>query len=292
MKIRSLAVGILVIGAMATVAAAQAPAAAAEPKPKAEHARKAGKPDRTDPGARDKTIADQQVERLTKDLGLSAEQQDNIRKLITNCQQQKREQNKTQMKANGDKVKDLRQQMVEAKAAKDKEKVKALDAQMRELMGDSQTTALKDKLMADIEATLAPEQKTKFQQIKGDVFGIRSGVETRPELLMRAIDSLNLPKERQEKIRAIADEWRAKARGSQNPKAAVRAEAPDVTARMMALLTPEEQAKVKVFQPIAKHGEARGEGKENKTKEGGKGHKGRKHASQDANAPGATPPAK
>jgi hypothetical protein len=153
------------------------------------------------------------------------------------------------MKENADKLKELREQIDEARTAKDMTKARELETKRRKLFGDDRIEPMREKLITDIADVLTDEQKPKFDKIKGDVFGMKPPVEKHPELLMKAIESLKLPAEREQKIRAILDEGKVKARGPKARREPMRVEAPEVCKKMMDLLSPEEQAKVKEWRP-------------------------------------------
>ena len=310
MKLRSLAIGILFAGILSVPAFSQN---AAEPPAQGKH-RHGGKGDATDMAARSQARIDQQMAQLTKELTLSQEQQDRIRKLISDNQEQMGQQMRTRMTMtaeNRDKMKDLTKQIEDARAAGDKEKVNTLEAQRRELMGESQMTAARQKLMTDIEAALTAEQKTKFQQIKDDVFGRRMSLEEHPDLLMKAVESLKLQADKEQKIKGIIDEWTTKYQNQRSkdrtaprdrtaPKdrtaetkdrTAAKAEAAEVYKKVMAELTSEEQAAVKAWRPdpgfMGGHEHREGKGADQGA---GKGHRSHKHGGgQDANAPAAQP---
>jgi len=196
---------------------------------------------------------DQQMERLNKELTLSQEQQDKIRKLLTDHQEQMRQEMRKNFTENGEKIKALRTQIQEAQKAGDKEKVKTLEGQMRELTGASKQEAAQKKLVSDIEATLTAEQKPKFDKIKGQLFGRQVSLEEHPEMLLRAVEPLNLPKEKMDKIRSILNDYQTKAREARQAKTTdektAKADAAEAYKKVMAELTPEQQAKVKEWRP-------------------------------------------
>lgn len=256
MKPRSLIV-VLLTGIMSLPALAQT---ATRPQGRGERQR-GGRGDA--PGQfRGWQTPEQTVDRLNKEITLSKEQQDKILKLITDHQDKTRERMRTGMGQNREKFADLRKQMEQARTAGDQEKLKTLEDQMRELTGEKDRNAAQQKLLTDIEALLTADQKPKFQKIKDDVFGYASMLEQRPEMLQRAVGSLKLPKEKEGKIKAIFDEWRTQARGRRDPEKA-KASAAEVYKKVMAELTPEEQAKVKAWRPSFtdwRPGEGRGAG--------------------------------
>jgi hypothetical protein len=295
-RIRNWVGVILVSGGLTLSAMAQAPAASAAPaegkaKAKAERPHKGPKAGASD--AQTQAAANQQVEKLTKELNLTPEQQDKVRRLIVENQRAVQTHMRMRVTENRERLDDLRKQMAEAKAAKDTEKLKSLEAQMQELLGKSQEAALREKLMKDIEENLSLEQKAKFQQIKGDLFSTehKLNLENNPMLLMKAIDSLNLPNERRQKIQAIADEFKGKPRKgdghrgaakADGSRGAAKAEASEICKKMMDQLTPEEQAKVKAWRPESKS-DRHSEGKEGKSAKQSKGN-GKHKRGQDAPA--------
>lgn len=217
---------------------------------------------------------EQQVERLNKEITLTQEQQDKIRKLIADQQDKMREQMRTRLtQENRDKMTELRKQLDEAEKAGEKEKVAKLETQLAELTGEKERAAAREKLMTDVEATLTADQKTKFQQIKDEVFpGRPMSPEQNPQMLRRAVESLKLPNQKADKINAMIDEC-IKSQGSQD-RATARAGAADLYKKVMAELSPEEQAKVKAFRGY--FGEGRGQGQ-----------RGNRRGNPAANAPGA-----
>jgi hypothetical protein len=143
---------------------------------------------------------------------------------------------------------------------------------MRELFGPGAMEANRKKVTDGIEGVLTAEQK-KFEKIKGPMFGGRPSLEQNPEMLMRAVESLKLSNEKEQKIKGIIGDWRAKARKAEDRRAAM-ADAPEVYKKVMAELTPEEQAKLKEWQPrpmgmMGERGEGRGEGREGRGRQGG-----------------------
>jgi Spy/CpxP family protein refolding chaperone len=249
MKLRSLVVGMLFAGLLSIPAFAQT---AGEGPARGGRAR-AGRGAPGEGLRSTAAVVDQQMERLNKELNLSKEQQDKIRKLLTDHQDQMREQMRKNYTENRDKMRELRTQMQEAQKAGDKEKVKTLEGQMRDLMGESKREAAQKKVTSDIEATLTAEQKPKFDKIKGQLFGMRFSLEERPELLLRAVEPLNLPKEKMDKIRSILDDYQTKVREARQAKTydekAAKANAAEAYKKVMNELTPEQQAKVKEWRP-------------------------------------------
>jgi len=272
MRLRSLGIGIVCAGILSVFAFAEDSGAG---RTRGSHRRgEAGERSHAYP------TPDQQVERLNKDLNLSQEQQDKIRKVLTDHREQMRQQMQART-AEHDKVKDLDKQLEEANKAGDKEKAKALEGQIQELRtkNEKQMAASRQKLMTDVEAVLTPEQKTKFQQIKDEVFPGRPSLEGHPEMLLKAVESLKLAKDKEQKIKGIVDEWKTKAQASKD-RTAAKAGAAEVYKKVMAELTPEEQAKVKAWHPSPgdwQHERGQGKGE-------GRGHKA---GAKDAKAPGA-----
>jgi periplasmic protein CpxP/Spy len=249
MRLRGLVVGMLFAGLVSVPAFAQN---AAEQPGRGGRAR-AGR-GAAGQGPRGGAMAiDQQMERLNKELTLSQEQQDKIRKLLTDNQEQRRQEMRKSFTENGEKIKALRTQIQEAQKAGDKEKVKTLEGQMRELTGASKQEAAQKKLVSDIEATLTAEQKPKFDKIKGELFGGQVSLEEHPEMLLRAVEPLNLPKDKMEKIRSILKDWQTKTREARQAKTydekTAKANAAEAYKQVMAELTPEQQAKVKEWRP-------------------------------------------
>jgi Spy/CpxP family protein refolding chaperone len=281
MKLRGLAVGILFTGILFAPAFAQN---ATEPKARGER-RGAGRGDAGGGMRGSAMMVDQQVERLNKELTLTKEQQDKIRKLITDQHEEMRAQMTKTMTENRDKMRELGKQIEDARTAGDKEKVKTLETQRRELMGESKVEASRAKLMTDIAGVLTDEQKPKFEKIKGDVFSFKPSLEEHPEMLARAVESLNLPKEKADKIKGIIDEWKTKngASKEKDPKVAKEAAA-EVYKKVMAELTTEQQAKVKEWRPMGgPMGGMRGE-------RGAGGGEGRRHRGEDGKPAGEAKP--
>ncbi len=289
MKLRGLAVALLCSGMLWLPALAQTPSG--EKAPGERHRRAAGDKREGGPGrGMGRPDATQQLERLTRELTLTSDQQDKIRKLLTDHQEQMREAMHQRMAENGAKVKEIRKQLEEARTAGDREKARTLEAQMRELMGEQQASAARQKLVADIEVLLTPEQYTVFRTIKDEIFpaGRRASLEEHPELLMKAVDSLKLEADKQQKIEGIIDAWKTQAKASRKvgdreaakadrsaaknaDRAAAKTGAAEVYKQVMAELTPEQQAKVKAWQPDSgakREAGGKGEGKREGKREG------------------------
>ncbi len=297
MRHKSLAVGILLTGILSIPAWAQN---VAQSRPRGERAgaRRGeggeGAGGRAMDGTRWRAMmANQQMERLTKELGLTKEQQEKIHKLITDQHNQMREQMQKRMAENGPKLRELRTQLQDAQTAGDREKVKKLEGQMRELMGDDKTDAARQKLMNDVEALLTAEQKPKFQKIKMDVFNPRPSLEENPEVLLRAVESLELPKDKADKIKGLVDEYRTKHRAlrprdrDEKAEKEAKAASAEVYKKVMAELTPEQQTKVKEWRPSSTMmGWPRGEGRWQRGGEGaGEGRGQRRGAGRQGDAP-------
>lgn len=264
MRLRGIAVGILCVGMLCVPVLAQT-----EPGSKApggRNRRAGGQADQRGPGERGagrgmmgRPDIAQQMEKLTKELSLTQDQQDKIRKLITDHQEQMNQQMRKAMQENMGKAREIRKQIDETQAAGDAEKVKTLEAQRRELMGEEQRKSLRQKLVSDIEALLTAEQKTKFAEIKDEVFpGGRPSLQDHPEILWRAVQAAKLSTDKEQKIKGIVDEWKTKAMASTDRKPA-KADAAEVYKKVMAELTPEEQATVKAWQPTPDEGRGRGQ---------------------------------
>ncbi|MGQ9650786.1 MAG: Spy/CpxP family protein refolding chaperone [Phycisphaerae bacterium] len=202
-------------------------------------------------------MVNQQMERLTKELNLTKEQQKKIQKLMTDHRDQMRDELQKRITENTPKFRELRTQLQEARTAGDREKVRKLESQIRELMGDDKADAARQKLINEIEAVLTAEQKTKFQKIKDDVFNPRPPLEDNPELLLRAVESLELPKDKADKIKGLVDEWRTKhprlrpRNRDEKAEQEAKAAAAEVYKKVMAELTPEQQTKVKEWRPAS-----------------------------------------
>lgn len=256
MRIRTLVSGMLIVGTLAVTVVAQD---AADRSGRPDRGRRGG-PDggfggrrggpEGGPGGRpSQFVIDRQMERLNKEFSLTPEQQEKIRKLMGEHHEKTRDVMRTAMRQNSTKLQDLRTQIEEARKADDTAKVTALEEQRRKLLGEAETDSLRDKLTAGIAEVLTSEQKPKFDKMKGELFPGRMDIERHPEMLMRAIQSLNLPKEREAKIQAILDEARGKTRGQRARGEGMRMEMPEVGKKMMEQLTPEERAKVKAWVP-------------------------------------------
>jgi len=261
MLIKNLALVTLLAGILSVPAWAQD---AAEPRARRERPAASrgdgaeGPRNRVMEGARGRgMMVNQQMERLTKELNLTKEQQEKIHKLITDQHDQMREQMQKRMAENGPKLRELWTQLRDARTAGDRERIKKLEGQMRDLMGDDKTDAARQKLMNDVEALLTAEQKPTFQKIKVDVFNPRPSLEENPEVLLRAVESLELPKDKADKIKGLVDEYRTKHRTlrprNRDEKAEKEAKdaAAEVYKKVMAELTPEQQTKVKEWRPAS-----------------------------------------
>lgn len=224
---------------------------------------------------------DQIVEQLNKELDLSQDQQDKIRNLVEDHHQKMR----ARMTENRDKMMDLQKQMAEARDAGDKEKAREVGKQMRAMRGGP-VEADRQKLITDIEGTLTADQKAKFATVKDKVFSGQFALEQHPEMLMRAVESLKLPKERMDKVKAIVDDWKSKARASRDRKAAM-AGASDVYKKVMDELTPEEQAKIKAWRPEPGAMMMRSGPGERREAPEGRGRRGNRPHNNNAGAPGA-----
>lgn len=256
MKTRTLTVAILFAGVLSVPAWAQnvAEPGARRDRPATRRAEGPRNRGMEGPGGRGMMV-NQQIERLTKELNLTKEQQEKIQKLMTDHRDQMRDEMQKRITENTPKFRELRTQLQEARTAGDREKVRKLESQIRELMGDDKADAARRKLVNEIEAVLTAEQKPKFQKIKDDVFNPRPPLEENPELLLRAVESLELPKDKADKIKGLVDEWRTKhprlrprdrdEKADQEAKAA----AAEVYKKVMAELTSEQQTKVKEWRP-------------------------------------------
>ena len=196
---------------------------------------------------------EQQVERLTKELQLTTEQQEKIRKLLADhrdAMQKERKARHEKMMANRDRFQDLSDQMRKARQSGDREKIRELQEQFKELIGgDGKMPELRDRLFADIEAVLTAEQKEKWPKVRNELFGPgRLSLEEHPEMLARAVRGLDLTKDQQEKIDAILKDAKEKIRAANDP-AAKKAAAAETYKKIMAELTPDQQAKLKEWRP-------------------------------------------
>ncbi len=190
-----------------------------------------------------------QLERLNKELNLTQEQQDKIKTLINAHQEAQR--GGRMEPAQREEMMKLREQLQAAQQAGDTTKADQLRADMRKAMNlpdEKAVKAAREKLVSDVNATLTDDQKKKFADIKDEVFGPLAMLRTSAPTLMRAVESLKLPAEKNEKIRAIFEEYRSKARGAQDREAA-REQAPELYNKVMAELSAEEKAKLKEWQP-------------------------------------------
>lgn len=274
MRLRNLAVAIVFSGIVTASAFAQNSGQGDRPRRNRDGESGAGGPraGRSEGGQGFRITPEQQVERLNKELTLTQDQQDKIKKLIANHQDKSREQMRTRFTPeNREKMTDLRKQIDEAEKAGDKEQLAKLAAQMAELNGEKERTAAREKLMTDVEAALTADQKTKFQQIKDDLFpGGPMTAEQHPQVLKRAVESLKLSKEKTDKINAMIDEC-IKTQASQD-RAAARAGSAELYKKVMAELSAEEQAKIKAYR--GNFGDRRGPGQ-----------RGNRRGSQEGNAP-------
>lgn len=186
------------------------------------------------------------MEQLTSELQLSLDQQNQIRSILVAHQDKMRQQAQSpEALQKRQEAKDLRDQIEAARQARDKQKLKELTAKARELrsqMGDG-----RKEMFTQIEAVLTPEQKTKFQGIRDELFG-DNVVATHPEILRQAVASLELPSEKQQKIDGIMQEGKAKADATSDAKEKRRV-AEEVYKRVMSELAPEQQQKVKQWRP-------------------------------------------
>jgi Spy/CpxP family protein refolding chaperone len=283
MKLRTLVLGSICAVILSVPVLAQN----ATDQPAAGGHRRAGRGGPADGPRGGAMMVDRQMERLTKDLSLSQDQQDKIRKLITANNDQMHEQMRTQMTPeNRTKMQDLHKQIRDAQAAGDTEKAKTLQGQMGELMGTSKREAALKKLQTDIAAVLTDEQKPKFDKIKGEVFEWRPSLEENPEALLRAVESLKLPKDKMDKIKGIVDEWKTKARaaGKTADAKTAKANAAEVYKKVMGELTADQQAKVKAWKPDPMTWRGRGEGRGDGRGEGKGDGTGHKHGGDNAAA--------
>ncbi|MGB9625993.1 MAG: Spy/CpxP family protein refolding chaperone [Phycisphaerae bacterium] len=254
MRTRLSGVVILGMGLLVGSALAQAPG---QGRQRGERPRRAGAAAPEGPQGPRRMTVDQQMERLTKELQLNADQQDKIRKLLTEHSEKMREafrsRGQEQGQENRAQMRDLMTQLREARAAKDEAKVKELEAKLQEMRAKSPMGEARQKLMSDIEAVLTPEQKAKFPKVRDEVFGPWGGppsLENNPEMLMRAVHdpSLNLSKDKEQAIRDLFKDWKTKSKGLQSAEEKKTAAA-DFYKKVMDQLTPEQQAKVKAWRP-------------------------------------------
>jgi len=193
---------------------------------------------------------DQQVERLNQELTLSQDQQVKLRRLISDYIDWRVKHIKAAMNEHMQELSDFTKQISDARNAGDRKKVQKLKARKRAVDGADQSDAATEKVVSDIAAVLTPKQRTRFEQSQDqmlEILGLNLGLlREHPEVLVKAVQSLKLPNDRQDKIKAIFDDTKAKA--PPGPEFS-HAGAAEVYKRIMAELTPQEQALVKAWEP-------------------------------------------
>jgi hypothetical protein len=148
------------------------------------------------------------VEKLTETLKLDAGQQTQLKQLITEYQQaQKAAQEKTPQDIR-DKEQSLRDQMKQARQAKDREKMKELEKQYAELRKTNPATAemgkLRQQLVGEIEKILRDDQKQEFRKLyPPKVPALANG-----KLLEEALNTLQLRADQQTTISALLDRYK------------------------------------------------------------------------------------
>jgi Spy/CpxP family protein refolding chaperone len=285
MRRRVLGLAVLGFGLVASSAFAQAPAQG-QAQPERPRRSRGGPSDRQRGG---RMSVDQQMEQLTKALQLTADQQEKVRKLLTDYGEKMREmfrsggaQGQGQGQAQGaqdnrTKMRELFTELRAARQANDEAKVKELEAKLQELRNNSPMGQARQKMLSDIEALLTPEQKEKWPKVRDEVFGFGGGtgsLESDPRALMGALRSLNLPQDKSSKMRELFQDYRTRSQSAQTDEER-KTLAKDLYDKVMAELSPEQQAKLKEYRPGSSRGGApgsdRGQGRSRRSRGQGGG---------------------
>lgn len=258
---RSMGLVVLGFGLIVGSVFAQEQPAGQPVRPQRQRGVRPGAPADGQRGPRRMTV-DQQMERLTKELQLTADQQEKIRKLIADNRTKMMEQFQARAQESREKMRELQTQIEAARQANDTEKLKELDAKRHELFGGSQMAEARQKLISDIEAVLTPEQKKPFEKIQDELFGWGRGsapLESDPNMLGRALRSLDLPQDKTEKVRELFKDWRTRSQSAQTADEK-KTLAADLYKKVMEELTPEQQTKLKEWRGGSQRGGQRGHG--------------------------------
>ena len=145
-------------------------------------------------------------EKLVKDLGLTADQQEQVRQKL----KASRDERKNYQQEHGEQLKALREEMRKARESGDKDAIKAAAAKMkkhREAL--QQMGANLDTQLADV---LTEEQMKKFKALRA-----RRGPQRRPGAsLLGALRRLDLTEEQRGKVKKIMAEAKAKAKEAES----------------------------------------------------------------------------
>jgi len=201
----------------------------------------------------------QQIERLNQEFALNAGQQAQIRKLLRDHVDANRKYMTALLGEHAQEISELNRKIAAAHKTGDEKQVQKLLALRREVNGSDQLDATREKTASEIAAVLTPAQRARFEQTQTQVremLGLNLPlVREHPEALTKAIASLNLPPEREAKIKAILDGSKAKrlAESKASP-----ADAAVVYKKVMMELKPEDQAMVKAWEPSPPRSQGQG----------------------------------
>jgi Spy/CpxP family protein refolding chaperone len=171
---------------------------------------------------------DRLMERLTKELNLTEQQQTQVKQIL----QTQHQALQNWRKENGQKVEELHTQIREAMKANDMEKVKATRAELQKVM--ESRWALHENLIKQLGDVLKPDQMEKAREI------LREG---RPGP-GGPMQDLNLTPEQKQQRMKIMDEARAKAQATEDPKAKAEIWKAAMEKVYSDVLTPEQRKQV------------------------------------------------
>lgn len=212
------------------------------------------------------------MQRLTSELGLTEEQQTQIKALVQQHFEEARQQ--AEQSEKGQQIKAIREEMRKAREAGDQAKLEELRKQLRELAGDDQANRREqvqqnlEALRAKITPLLTPEQQKKFAEMKFDRGAGGAGAvggNIDPRRLRGVLQNLDLTKEQKQ----AAEEIFAKAKEEmqsipQDDRAARMQVGQRVMSEIRNLLTDEQKTKLEEQLSKARtrgDGEGAGQGK-------------------------------
>lgn len=148
------------------------------------------------------------IERVLKELNLSAEQQTQVKQIL----ETHRQAVENWLKENGEDLKTLREQMRKARKEKDHKALKGLRKKMAD--GMKGRRELQKSLRKQIEAVLTDEQKTKAKEMMRR--GHRAVIGAR--MVRRALGQVGLTDKQEEQIKKIVAETQSSACKVESPK--------------------------------------------------------------------------
>ncbi len=148
------------------------------------------------------------LERMVKDLDLTAEQQKQVKQILDTHQQAI----ENWMKENGEDLKALREQMRKARKDKDHEALKGLRKKMAD--GTKGRRELHAALRKQIDAVLTDKQKAQAKKMRYQRYRAVIGA----RMVHRALGQVNLSNEQKEKVKKIVADTKTAADKAKTPK--------------------------------------------------------------------------